>query len=127
MMRMMADRLDMSEDQRTQARELHKQHREATLAQREQLREAQRELADQIHADVFDEGAIRNAAATLAAAKADLAVAKAALLRDVRALLTDAQRQQLSELKERHREWAEEGGKGFHGGPHGPGDCWHSD
>lgn len=130
MMRMIADRLDMTEEQRAQVRELHEQHREAMQAQREQLREAQRQLADQIHAATLDEGAIRNAAATVAALKADHAVAKAALHQEVRALLTPEQREQFSEMQERHRERMEEG-KGFRGrgghGPHGPGDCWQSD
>jgi Spy/CpxP family protein refolding chaperone len=127
MMRMLADRLDMSEEQRTQLEGLHQQHREAMQAQREQLREAQRQLADQMHAETFDEGAIRNAAATVAALKADLAVAKAALHREVRALLTPEQLEQFREIQERRRERTEEG-KGFRGrGGHGPGDCWHSD
>ncbi len=130
MLRMMADRLDMTEEQRAQVRELHYQHREAMQAHREQLREAQRQLADQIHAAAFDEGAVRNAAATVAAIKVDLAVAKAALQQEVRALLTPEQREQLSEMQERHRQRMEEG-KGFRGrgahGPHGPGDCWLSD
>jgi protein CpxP len=130
MMRMLADRLDMTEEQRDQVKALHQQHRQAMEAQRDQMREAQRELADQMHAATFDEGAIRNAAATVAALKADLAVAKAALHQEVRALLTPEQLEQFNEMQERRRERMEEG-KGFRGrgghGPHGEGDCWHSE
>jgi Spy/CpxP family protein refolding chaperone len=118
-MRMIAEHLDLSEEQRAQVKELAEQHRESTRALRDQLRDARRALGDAIHAEDSNETSIRSASAAVAALEADMAVARAAHKKAFEALLTPEQLEELAEMKEKR-------GRGFHGkghGPHGPGDC----
>jgi protein CpxP len=118
-MRMIAEQLDLSEEQRAQVRELAEQHRESTRALRDQMRDARRALGEAIHAEDSNETSIRSASAAVAALEADIAVARAAHRKEFEALLTPEQLEELGQMKE-------ERGRGFHGkgqGPHGPGDC----
>jgi len=119
--KMIAEQLDLSEEQRAQARALGDSHRESTRALRDQMRDARRALGEAIHAEDSNETSIRSASAAVAAVEADMAVARAAHMKEFEALLTPEQLEELSQMKE-------ERGRGFHGkgkgqGPHGPGDC----
>jgi Spy/CpxP family protein refolding chaperone len=73
------------------------------------------ELMDRIHAEEFDEGAIRDAAAAAAEAHADIAVEQARLRQQIQLLLTPEQREQAEEMFRRHREFMEEDGRGSGG------------
>ena len=124
MMRMLAAHLELSEEQRAQARSLAEDHRESTRTLRDRIRDARRTLHETIHADDSSEDAIRAASAVLATAEADMAVARASHRKDFEALLTPEQKEELQRIKNEH-------GKGMRGkgaGPHGFGDCpFHDD
>jgi protein CpxP len=119
-MRMLAERLDLSEEQRAQVRAMSEQHREATLDMRAQLRDARRALREAINAEDSDETTIRSAAAAVAAVEADLAVARAQHRKAFEALLTPEQLEQLKQMK---NDMPRRGFGGGSHGPHGYADC----
>lgn len=100
---MMAAHLDLSDEQRAQLEEILDARREQGEARREQMKAAREALADQIHADVFDEIAIRAAAAGVAAIEADRAVARAEGFQQIKQILTPEQLRQLEEMREQRR------------------------
>ncbi len=114
-----AERLDLSEDQREQIRAIHDSYREEAESLMEAMGVAQLVLRGRIHADVFDEAAIREAAAEVAAAEADLAVLRAKIGNDVRQVLTPEQVAEAELLHDRmrgfadgwrgHRRWGQRG------------------
>lgn len=108
-------RLDLTDDQRATLAGLFASHREVRMTEREQLQAARDTLDEQVHADVFDEGAIRAAAAELAALGAERAVARARLLQEVRGVLTPDQMEQFQEMMSWRRERM---GRHFDGPPH---------
>lgn len=113
------ERLDLTPEQETAVKELFDKHHEAMWDERDQMRAARRALHDQIQAEEFDEVAIREAAAVLAALEADRAVERARLHRQLRGILTP---DQLEELQEMHRGRRGRFGDCMEGGygPHGP-------
>ncbi len=122
--RHMLHRLDLSEDQRDEIRQVVDQHRAETRPQLQQVSERRLDLFDRIHAPELDEAAIRDAAIAVATAEAELAVARAVLLQQVRQLLTPEQLEDAQEMLDRRRTGLEEGGGVRFGGPHrfrGPG------
>jgi Spy/CpxP family protein refolding chaperone len=126
MMRMMAAHLDLTDEQRSQARALAEQHRESTKELRAELRQARRALRDAIQAEAFNETSIRSAAAVVAAAEAEMAVVRARHRQDFEALLTPEQLAELDQFRQQRKERREDfrgGGRG----PHGFGDCPYAD
>lgn len=98
MLHQVAQKLDLTDEQRSGIREIFKSHRTELRDAMEKIRAAREEQNDAIHADAFDEGNIRAAAAKLAAAEADLAVARGRVASEVQALLTPEQRTKAKEL-----------------------------
>ncbi len=92
---MVLESIALSDAQETGIAALLRARRETGESAHAAADEAHRLLAAQVESDTFDEAAIRERAASLAAVEADRFVADAALLRDVRALLTADQREQL--------------------------------
>ncbi|MCB1036605.1 MAG: Spy/CpxP family protein refolding chaperone [Acidobacteria bacterium] len=112
--------LDLSEAQRTQIHEIFSAQREQGEAAREQLHQARQALADQIHAETFDEVAIRQAAQQVSALEENQAVERARLFQQIRQILTPEQLQQLETMKQDRREWRQE--RRDHGPWGGPDD-----
>lgn len=114
--------LDLEEDQREQIRGLFSAHRDSTESLREAHRQAQKAVAQQIHAEVLDETAIRQASEAAGTVEADLAVERAKLLQDLRKILTAEQLAELETLREQRGERREHRGerrerrRGFHHG-----------
>jgi Spy/CpxP family protein refolding chaperone len=106
--------LDLTGAQEDAIGELLDARRAEMEARRDQAIAAHQALHGAVLAEPFDEGAIRNAAAAVAALISDRALAEARLLNDVRALLTQDQREQLEESLARMPER-------FHGPPPGGG------
>jgi Spy/CpxP family protein refolding chaperone len=73
---------------------------------------AKKALGDQVRAETLDEGAIRQAAAAVAALEADQAVSDATILSEVRAQLTPEQRTQLQQKLTEHQGMNTMGPKG---------------
>lgn len=116
----MAGVLGLSDDQRDQIRAIHDGYRDQAEALNESLKDARVALGDRIHADPFDETAIRQAAQGLAALEADLAVLRARISSEVRQVLTPEQVEQARGLRERMREFAGERGGHHRRGERGP-------
>lgn len=111
--------LDLTDDQKEQIHGMFEQHREATEATREQLREAHRQIMDLTHADTLDETAIRQAIADAAVLRADMAVDGARMFQQMRTVLTEEQLQKLGEMRTKMRERMDEQREFRHG--------WHGD
>ncbi len=112
-----AERLDLSEGQRDELRQALEAAAEEGREARRGLFAARRALAEQIHAAAFDEAAIREAAATVAAFEADLAVERARRAQEMRRILTPEQFAQLQEMRDERRHSGRRGprGRGFRG------------
>ena len=121
----MLDHLELTEDQREQIDALIAERHEAMRDGAQQMRERRRAVAEAIHAEHFDEAAIRDAVATVAELEADQAVERARGLRDVMELLTPAQRERAREMIEQHSETAQPGGRRGVRRFHGPGPRGH--
>lgn len=109
---MMARHLDLTDEQQAQLEELLVARRDQREATRDQMRAAREALADQIHADVFDETAVRAAAAQVAVLEADQAVARAQMFQEIKQILTPEQLERMQQMREERREFR---------GPDGPG------
>jgi len=119
MLERMTQHLELTPDQTAALEQLFGAHRESVQADQQLLRDARRALAEQIHAEAFDELAIRDAAASVAVLQAEQAVARGAFLQEIRGVLTPDQQAKLEELMEMRREMRKGHGHGRHG--HGQG------
>lgn len=111
----LVERLDLTEAQRDEIHGVLEARREAGAGAREEMRAARKALFEQIHAEETDEGAIRQAAADVAALEADLAVERSLTLQEVRNVLTPEQRAEARQFFDEMKDFAEERGEGFHG------------
>ena len=103
MLQHMATELDLTDEQLDQAHQILDQHKAENESSRESVRSAHDVLADLMHAEIFDETAIRAAAEELAAAQTEMIVAHAMVMRDLRDLLTPEQLDQFEEMRQMHR------------------------
>ena len=94
------ERLDLTDDQKEAVHNTMREHREQTRQLREEKTARRRGLGETIHADFFDESAVRQAAADLAAVDADLAVLKAQMFQEINKVLTTEQRERARQLIE---------------------------
>ena len=90
--------LNLTEQQRTQVRDIHERSRADVQPLQERLQEARRGQRQAIEATPVDENRIRAAAQDMAAVEADLAVHRAKLRAEVFEVLTPAQREQAATL-----------------------------
>ena len=119
MMDRVMDRLELTEEQRAEAEALMTERHDGMKTEIDQIRKAQAALAEAIHAAEFDEMAIREAAAVVAALESDLAVERGMANQEFRKILTPDQQAELDEMHKMMRE--HRGGPGGYGqGPHGP-------
>ena len=117
-----AERLELTAEQQEQIRGVFEEYRPQLEGSRDLMRNARTVLHDQIHAELFDEGAIRQAAADLAELEADLAVTRALIAQEVRQVLTPEQQVEAKQMMEDARAWREAAGERFRGrrGGRGP-------
>ncbi|MDE0828599.1 MAG: periplasmic heavy metal sensor [Vicinamibacterales bacterium] len=92
-------RLDLTDTQREQVRNVMEQNREASRAAGARLREVRAALQDAVTAEVVNDGAIRAVAAELANAEGDAAVQRAFVRSQVWQLLTSDQQVTALELE----------------------------
>ena len=88
----LADRLDLSDSQKSQVREILKSHKSAILAQLRARRDAHRALHAAIQASTFDEGAIRAKAEELGRVEGDGAVLLGQIRSEIWPVLNDEQK-----------------------------------
>jgi len=96
-----ADRLDLSDTQREQVRDVLKSHKGGILASIQQVRIARAALRQATDADAIDEGSIRARAADLGRAEAEAAVLRAQIRAEILPILNDEQKQKLAALRTR--------------------------
>lgn len=108
----LADRLELTDEQRDTIRGILEAQREAARPWHEDLQSLEGELESAIEAEPFDEEAVRALARQIADIRVELAVARARVAQEVRAVLDPEQRETLGELRAQRQ---------FRGGPGGPG------
>lgn len=101
--------LDLTPEQREQAVAAVKAGREESRALMERMRVAREKQMELIHADTFDEGAIRAAVQETAKIEEELAVMRAKSAQAVRAILTPEQQAKLKDLRKEARGRMREG------------------
>jgi Spy/CpxP family protein refolding chaperone len=94
------ERLDLTDEQQEAIHNTLMEHREQTRQWQEEKIAKRRALGQAIHADFFDESAVRQAAAEVAAVDSDLAVMKAQMFQEINKVLTAEQREHMKELIE---------------------------
>ncbi len=103
----LAGQLNLSADQKDKIKAVFTAHKDQLQTQMTQLHQARTTLANAVHADTFDENAIRTAAAALGQAEADGAVLHAQLFGEVKLLLTPDQLAKAKELLAQHQQKAQ--------------------
>ena len=106
-MERMLELLDLSEQQREEIHAILDVYKPEFETQTDLMKVAREALHNQIQADLFDEAAIRQAAANVATIEADLAVLRARVTNDVRPILTPEQRAEALEMRETVRAFQE--------------------
>jgi len=114
----MLEQLDLTDDQREQVEQLMTDHRSAMKDRRELMRTHRKEMRDLVHAEDFDEAAIRDAAMVIAEAEAEMAVERARLRQEIHKVLTPEQQEKAAEMLEKRREFVKQHGRDFRGGRH---------
>ncbi|MFQ5350803.1 MAG: Spy/CpxP family protein refolding chaperone [Thermoanaerobaculia bacterium] len=115
----LALRLELSDGQREELKELFAAGFETRTEARRNMFEARRALAEQIRAEAFDEAAIRKAAAAVAALEAERAVERALQTQKIRQILTPEQLAEFKGMRGERRRFERRGrrGGGFGGPP----------
>jgi protein CpxP len=101
---MMLGRLDLSDAQKEQVRTIVESHRDELRELGERGMHARQALEAAVMANVFDEAAIRAAAAEVGVVEADMAVARARISAEVHQVLTAEQQAKLEQLRAQMRE-----------------------
>ena len=117
--RKMARELNLTDQQKTEAKQLLETKQAENKAQLDALRSARRELRALVQSGSADEAAIRAQSAKVAVAEADLSVLRAQGTREFQALLTPAQVTKLKAIQSK-RELRHKDHKGFNRCEEGP-------
>ncbi|MDH3745661.1 MAG: Spy/CpxP family protein refolding chaperone [Acidobacteriota bacterium] len=113
----MADKLELSEQQRETIRGLVEKHRDDTAVIREDFHGLEGAVEEAIHAEPFDEEAVRAVALQVADVRVELTVARARLGQEIQQVLTPEQREMAAEMRERRKEFRDDArGRGGRGG-----------
>ena len=94
-------RLNLTEAQRNQLKQIQEQQAKDAQAVRDRLRTARQQLREAMQADVPDEGAVRTAAEAVGATEVEQSVLQARLKGQRMQVLTPEQRQQLKDARAR--------------------------
>ena len=114
----LGERLELSDEQRDSIRTIVEAERESVRPWIEDLKTRDEAVEEAVHAEPFDEEAVRAAARQAADIRVELAVARARVADEIRGILTPDQRETLGELRAERREMH---GRRY-GGRHGPGN-----
>jgi protein CpxP len=96
-------RLDLTDAQKAQMKQIRTSHREATKALREQLRASRRELRQARQGGAFNEALVSQKLSEVAPLKAKLMGERIKLREAQMAVLTAEQKAKLNELREKRR------------------------
>ena len=104
MLRMMADRIGLTDAQKEQLKTIAASHRDEWKALADRARTAHQALHDAVMADNVDEALIRSRSAEAATVEADIAVAAARARAEAWQVLTPEQRTELQQIQSQMRE-----------------------
>jgi len=93
--------LNLSDPQQEKVKAVMDSHQAEMQALDEKIDAARKSVHDAVHADIYNEAAIRDAHKTLAAEMEDMAVVRGKIFTEIRPLLTPEQVTQLKEMKGR--------------------------
>lgn len=96
------EKLNLTQKQQEQIDAIIKAHQEKKQVLSENIKNAEKAIHETIHADTFDEKAIRNASKTLSADMEEMAVLRGKIFAEIRPILTPEQIKKLSEMSSRH-------------------------
>jgi Spy/CpxP family protein refolding chaperone len=96
-----ADKLDLSETQRTQVKDVLRSHKDAIAADIKSVHDARSGLHAAIEASPMDENAIRARAAQLGRAEGDAAILRAQIRAEILPILNDDQKENLAAFRSR--------------------------
>ena len=96
------EKLDLTQQQQDQVKAIMDQHQSEKQTLHENTKNAKKALRETMHADTFNEQAIRSASKTLSAAMEEMAVFRGKIFTEIRPLLTPEQIEKLSEMRIRH-------------------------
>jgi len=99
-LRRLADRLNLTDDQKSQIKAIIAGEKDTLKNLLGQLHAARKDLRAAIQASDANETTVRAASAKMAAVEADLAVERMKIFAKISPVLTDEQRQQLSDLEQ---------------------------
>jgi Spy/CpxP family protein refolding chaperone len=103
-----AQQLNLTQDQQDKVKAIFASHKDQLLAGMTRVKQGQQQLFDAIHADTFDEAAIRAASQALATAQTEVHVLRGQIVSEVRAVLTPDQQAKAKELLAKHKAMAEQ-------------------
>jgi Spy/CpxP family protein refolding chaperone len=106
----LAQKLGLSAEQTQQVQGVFANHKAELNTEVDRLKTAKTALFEAVHADTFDESAVRAAAANVAQVEADLAVTRAKMASEVRSVLTPDQQAKAKEMLANHRDRAQKWG-----------------
>lgn len=93
--------LNLSEEQKKQAAAIIKSHKDAIKSNMESMMNLRQAMSETMHADVFDEQALRSACQDLSRQKEEMIVLRAKIINELRPILTSDQISQLKARKSR--------------------------
>lgn len=94
----MAEKLGLSEEQRTRVNAIVEESRPQIEALREKMRETRKQLREQMHTGDYNEAEVRKLADAQGDLKADMIVLRAQQRAEIRDILTEEQRKQMKEM-----------------------------
>lgn len=94
-----ADRLDLSDSQRGQIKDVLRTRKDAIVAAIQTVRSARLALRGAVDSDAFDENSIRAKASALGKAQADAAVLRAQIRAEIMPVLNDEQKEKLAAFR----------------------------
>lgn len=109
------ERLELTPEQQESIQATLEEYKPQLEGHRSLMGNARKALHEQIHAELFDESAIRQAAAGVAELEADFAVTQALIANDLRQILTPEQQAEAKEMMADARAFREHAGERFRG------------
>lgn len=92
------ERLELTPEQVQDIREILASHKQELTAELARVKQTRSQLFSAVHAETFNEAAIRSAAAAAGRAEAELAVTRGQIVQEVRAVLTPEQWEEAQQM-----------------------------
>lgn len=97
------EKLDLTDDQQSKVDAIMQAHQAEKNQLREDIKTAKKALREAMHADTFDEAAIRSASKTVSTNMEEMAVFRGKIFTEIRSILTPEQIEKMSEMRMHHQ------------------------